>query len=502
MPHSLSFEPPEPRPGSLTRPRLLRALLGRWERRVVTVIGGPGLGKTTLLAQSVAENRLAARGQDVWIGAEPADADGDGFAHDVRAALEPGDGEVPADPPPTAREVADGVWRRAPVEVCLIIDNVHVIPPGSAGSIWLADLIEALPVNGHVLMSSRARLPVPLARLAASGALDRLDEDDLRFTDDELADFATRRGVGSERLAISGGWPAMAELAAAVDRDPGGEYLWEEVLTPLGAGRRRALAVVCAPVTDPNFALTVEGLRLMIRWMLGHVDEAVAGLEDLTERARAVGMTQNLAVLLSVNSRIHSQLGDIETSRALCEEAATVLGPEAGDPVVRLAVARAALELAGGDEPGATATLEAALRARSVDGGVDRRLWRHTLPLTYVLVQESRAHWDAAPLHGFFSVSRDLAAAVVSARPGRTTGGSGRWSCRRWASCGPPCITAWPPTWPWDSSRSTTRARPRCWRRSARSAGRWCVSWRPPVPHAAADPPRPCWRPCPHRRRR
>ena len=70
MPRSFRFEPPEPRPGSLTRPRLLRALLGRWEHRVTSVVGGPGMGKTTLLAQAVAENRLAPPGVDVWIGLE------------------------------------------------------------------------------------------------------------------------------------------------------------------------------------------------------------------------------------------------------------------------------------------------------------------------------------------------------------------------------------------------------------------------------------------------
>ncbi|HEY6696757.1 MAG TPA: hypothetical protein VIZ67_00920, partial [Acidimicrobiales bacterium] len=68
MPRSFRFEPPEPQPGSLMRPRLLCALVGRWEHRVTSVVGGTGMGKTTLLAQAVAENLLAPRGEDVWIG--------------------------------------------------------------------------------------------------------------------------------------------------------------------------------------------------------------------------------------------------------------------------------------------------------------------------------------------------------------------------------------------------------------------------------------------------
>jgi LuxR family maltose regulon positive regulatory protein len=248
MPRSFRFEPPQPRPGSLTRPRLLSALLARWEHRVTSVVGGPGMGKTTLLAQAVAENRLAPRGEDVWIGLEQGDADGVLLARDVMAAVTAewaGEGTAaPADEVPDPATVADAVWRRAPTAVCLVMDDVHWLPPGSPGAAWLTALVDALPANGHVLLAGRWSPPVPLARLATQGAVLRLAEDDLRFTDDELAGFAARRCVGVERLADTAGWPAMAELAASAGHDLAGEYLWEDVLQPLGAERRRVLAVL------------------------------------------------------------------------------------------------------------------------------------------------------------------------------------------------------------------------------------------------------------------
>ena len=251
MPRSFRFEPPEPVPGALTRPRLLRILLGRWEHRVTSVVGGPGLGKTTLLAQAVAENRLAPRGEDVWIGLEPGDADGVVLSRDVMAAVRAEGRDRAAGmvrdttgeaPDPAA--VADAVWRRAPTAVCILVDDVHWLAPDSPGASWLSALIDALPATGHVVLAGRWSPAVPLARLATQGAMPGLAEDDLRFTDDELAGFAVRRGLAIGRLDDTGGWPAMAELAASVGQDLAGDYLWEEVLEPLGPWRRRVLAVL------------------------------------------------------------------------------------------------------------------------------------------------------------------------------------------------------------------------------------------------------------------
>jgi len=264
MPRSFRFEPPEPRPGTLTRPRLLRALLRRWDHRVTAVVGGPGLGKTTLMAQAIAENRLAPRGDDIWIGVEPADADGDTLARDVATALarrspiaapgaddtEPSGAGPPTRaaedtvPDPDAGAVADAMWRRAPTPVCVVFDDVHAVPPTSPGAAWLSALADALPANGHLVFAGRTAPPIPLARWTTHGALLELSEDELRFTDEELEAFAAARGVDLDRLAGTGGWAAMAELAASVDGQRTGDYVWEEVLEPLGAERRHVLAVV------------------------------------------------------------------------------------------------------------------------------------------------------------------------------------------------------------------------------------------------------------------
>jgi hypothetical protein len=48
---------------------LLALLHGRWRRRVVTVVAGPGFGKTVLLGQAVQEHALRAHGVDLVLDA-------------------------------------------------------------------------------------------------------------------------------------------------------------------------------------------------------------------------------------------------------------------------------------------------------------------------------------------------------------------------------------------------------------------------------------------------
>ncbi|HET6834880.1 MAG TPA: BTAD domain-containing putative transcriptional regulator [Acidimicrobiales bacterium] len=688
MPRSFRFEPPEPRPGSLTRPRLLRILLGRWDHRVTSVVGGPGLGKTTLLAQAVAENRLAPRGEDVWIGVEQGDADGVVLSRDVMAAVRAeGRDRAAGTAPDTTGEapdpaaVADAVWRRAPAALCLVVDDVHWLTPGSQGAIWLTALVDVMPANGHVLLASRWSPAVPLAGLATPSAVLRLAEDDLRFTDEELAGFAARRGIAIGRLDHTGGWPAMAELAASVGHDLAGDYLWEEVLEPLGPERRRVLAVLSdlggadeglagaalgapvdlarvldgvplvargadgwrvphplwhgvpaltladdertsarrgavdhlvaehrydeavalarevgivdvvpgilraacigphrpsgrqldrwladlpeavrdtagvalaagvkaallapadateplqtairrcreagdpigelgaiallgqvawwradvgllaglfprvveleaeghplaralaalgqavvadmtggdddvlahldaiepgvlddaweamaawlrattlagggrpeeslavfdaiPPIPDPAFQLNVAGARLEALWALGQLDEVVAAAPSITDGLAAAGVVQFVLVSLAETAFVFAWVGDVEGARGLVERVQRTGGDADVGQSARLALAEAAMLVAAGDEPAAADVLERAIAIHGLDNGIDRRVWRRGLALSYVLVPSARDRWDAAELRGHVAGARTLARAVVALR--------------------------------------------------------------------------------------
>lgn len=239
--------PPTPGRPSIPRPRLLDLVQRRFGLRVVAVVAGPGFGKSTLLAQALAENRLAAHGRDAWVEATPDHAATSVLISDLLAALGvPPPLDLPTDPDEGARVVADAVWQQAPEQVALVVDDAHTLPTGSPGLAVLTRLVEQLPANGHLLLGSRPPLPVPLTRLMVRGTAARLDEDALAFSDAELGDFAGARGIDKARLDGLSGWPALAELVASTGPEHVGDYLWEEVLHRLAPERRQALAILAA----------------------------------------------------------------------------------------------------------------------------------------------------------------------------------------------------------------------------------------------------------------
>lgn len=240
-------------------------LAARRTSRVVTVVAGPGFGKTQLIVAAAHELASDPSILDIWLSCEPADE----FEAHLLAGLATAMGVPSAS---SIEEVFDAVWAQAPIDVCFLLDDVHEIPPGSPGAMLLGRLIDELPRNGHLLLASRDVVPVRVARLAASGNLVRITEPDLLFTDAELAAFARLRGMGEETLSATGGWPALAELTASTGTDLVLDYLWDEIIGRLGADRSRLLAM---------FAVSGGGDDAVVSALAGTpatVDDLVAAL--------------------------------------------------------------------------------------------------------------------------------------------------------------------------------------------------------------------------------
>jgi DNA-binding SARP family transcriptional activator len=236
------------------RQRLLTTLLGRFERRLLTIVAPAGFGKTTLLAQAVGENALLPRGIDVWLSCEPADAHGPSLLAGIGEALGTRSRFVyaaPSEEPSRPQsqgfdEVVAAVWSRSPLPVALVLDDVHEIPAGSDGAAVLDELVAVLPENGHVVLAGRAEPPVRTGRLLAQDRALLLDADDLLLTEGERVELAALLGIGAGVLDETGGWPALARLAAVAGRSGAERYVWEEVLEQLDAEARQVLATLSA----------------------------------------------------------------------------------------------------------------------------------------------------------------------------------------------------------------------------------------------------------------
>ena len=72
----------------LLRSRLLELAGERWTRRVVTLVAGPGFGKSVLLAQLSAENRLAPRGAELVVACTGSDGSPAAFLGRLAEALD------------------------------------------------------------------------------------------------------------------------------------------------------------------------------------------------------------------------------------------------------------------------------------------------------------------------------------------------------------------------------------------------------------------------------
>ncbi|HEU0171753.1 MAG TPA: BTAD domain-containing putative transcriptional regulator [Acidimicrobiales bacterium] len=219
------------------RAPLLAILARRFEVAVTVVNAGAGFGKTTLLAQAVRASMAAPNGIDAWVSCQPGDEDPVELASAIAGAL----GASPAGRAGPTDVVLRALVDRGPVDVCLILDDVHEVPDGSEAAHLLADLVRRRPPHVHLVLAGRCAPPVPLARLRAAGEVIELGEQDLAFGPDEAGALATAAGRPVGCVEGLAGWPSLVRLAVSAPGGAPGAFLWEEVLDGLADDERRAL---------------------------------------------------------------------------------------------------------------------------------------------------------------------------------------------------------------------------------------------------------------------
>ncbi|RKT66966.1 hypothetical protein DFJ66_0132 [Saccharothrix variisporea] len=275
---------PRPLDVELPRLRLVQRLARRWECPVTVVEAGAGFGKTTMLVQAVRANLLEPRGVDVWVTCSPAHESASELAGALLDALAVLGGRC-GRRGGGARAVVDALVGMAPLDVCLVLDDVHEVPSGSPGAVLLGELVRGLPATAHLVVCGRWVPELPLARWEAAGGVVRVGAEELLFTDGELRALGRRLGGDPALVGALRGWPALVRLAFAAGPGAPWRYAWEEVLGRLEPGERRVLAALAAlhTATEDEVA-EVVGEGVEVAGVVGRVP-LVGVLEDGRYRA-------------------------------------------------------------------------------------------------------------------------------------------------------------------------------------------------------------------------
>ncbi|WP_109468851.1 LuxR C-terminal-related transcriptional regulator [Albibacillus kandeliae] len=183
--------------GTIERPHLVAQLHDRITKaRVITISAPAGSGKTTLMAQSL---RLNPDLQVFWVSADEADTL-QRLSLALMAALEPVDlpwrlsttaiAELAEDSNHGPLRVADAMLQAlydADIgNAAIVFDDLHRIRDQAIFR-WLERLIEHLPSDWTLLLSSRIDPPIGQSRLRAQGQLAEFRSVDLAFSEGEIA---------------------------------------------------------------------------------------------------------------------------------------------------------------------------------------------------------------------------------------------------------------------------------------------------------------------------
>jgi len=240
---------PPPRLNIVLRPRLIARLNEGLHGKLTLIAAPAGFGKTTLVSEWVAA-RTEDRGlrtetvtsslspqssalstRVAWLSLDEGDSDPTRFLAYLVAALQMiaptiGAGVVgvlQSPQPPPIEAILTALLNditTVPDKFILVLDDYHVIDAKSVDTV-LTFLLEHLPPQMHLVVTTREDPHLPLARLRVRGQLTELRAADLRFTPAEAAEFLSQvmdLDLSAEEVAAlesrTEGWIAGLQLAA------------------------------------------------------------------------------------------------------------------------------------------------------------------------------------------------------------------------------------------------------------------------------------------------
>jgi LuxR family transcriptional regulator, maltose regulon positive regulatory protein len=218
------------RRGIVVRPRLLERLSRGAESKLTLISAPAGFGKSTLVAEWIAAAPTGGPSA-AWLSLDQADSQPGSFWTYLIAALQtaiPGVGssalallQGPQSPPIEAvLATLLNDLGALQGDVVLVLDDYHAVDAHDVDH-GMAFLLEHLPPQVRVVITTRADPALPLARFRGRGELVEIRAADLRFTPDEAAAYLNEAmGLqlpARDVAALEGrteGWIAALQLAA------------------------------------------------------------------------------------------------------------------------------------------------------------------------------------------------------------------------------------------------------------------------------------------------
>ena len=222
---------PSPRPNLISRPHLLARLTqGLHLGHKLTLISAPaGFGKTTLTSEWLAAGASSA----TWLSLDDGDNDPVRFLTYLTAALQIAVPDIGAGilaalqspQPPSTESVLTTLLNEITADpkrqaITLVLDDYHLLDSQEVHKA-LTFLVDHLPPQMHLVITTREDPQLPLPRLRARGQLTELRVADLRFTPEEAAAFLNQAmglNLPAEEVAAleerTEGWIAGLQMAA------------------------------------------------------------------------------------------------------------------------------------------------------------------------------------------------------------------------------------------------------------------------------------------------
>jgi LuxR family maltose regulon positive regulatory protein len=218
---------PPVRPELVPRPRLIEQLNPGLQRKLTLISAPAGFGKTTLVTEWLA----SAQRPFTWLSLDENDNEPARFLTYLVVALQrigPTIGQAaqamlqaPQRPPPESlltTLINDIATTSQPF--VLVLDDYHLIHTLPV-HLQLTFLLEHQPTQMHLVIVTREDPPLPLSRWRAGGQMVEIRQADLKFTEEETADFLRRvMGLQLSPADVAAlhrrteGWIAGLQLAA------------------------------------------------------------------------------------------------------------------------------------------------------------------------------------------------------------------------------------------------------------------------------------------------